>query len=144
MTRTHTKTLRVLLPFLCAMSLAHAETTPSTDSSHGNTPSPSDQACTDAYRDSLIAAMERRDSVARATILHWQNESEINQAKVANWQQGWNELLDQHKTCSQALRLAITAANEQPPPSSPLAPKVIGAVGGFLTGFAAAWLIFGW
>jgi len=94
-------------------------------------------------RDSLLSALERRDSVAQATLLHWKLQSELQEAKNANWQQGWNELLAQHQTCTQALRIAIEAATPQAPPPSPLLPRITAAATGILVGFLAGWLVFG-
>ena len=96
-----------------------------------------DQAC-----DQLASDLYKRDSVSQATIGHWRLQAETLEAKDANWQQAWNTLLSEHKTCTQALRTTLEAATSTPPPS-PMRPKIQAAAGGLLAGLALGWLLFG-
>ena len=93
-------------------------------------------------RDSLIAALDRRDSTLVASMLAWKHQTELLQAKDENWKQSWQELMEQNSHCAQQLQEA--AATPPPPPERPTFTQRLQLIGGsFLVGFMAAWLLIG-
>lgn len=93
-------------------------------------------------RDSLIAALDRRDSTLVSSMLAWKHQTELLQTKDENWKQSWQELMEQNRHCAQQLQEATSAP---PPPAQPpsFSQRLRWIGGSFLVGFMAAWLIIG-